>query len=247
MKAEAFVVHLARAHGRARQVERLKKTLPMPVTVIDAVDAATLTDEEIATSYRPRLHRPYYPFQLRRTEIACFLSHRLAWRAILDRGMQAGLVIEDDVDVGGRFADMLSVALAHATPRDYVRFPKLARERGRTLVKEAGLRLFEPLHPGLGMQAALVGSEAARELLAATAIFDRPVDTTVQMRWLHAARVLTTAPVTIREVAGELGGTTVQKTGKPFGEILMREFRRACYRFAARACAVRRTWSAGKS
>jgi hypothetical protein len=31
------------------------------------------------------LHRPRYPFALRAAEIGCFLSHRRAWREILDR------------------------------------------------------------------------------------------------------------------------------------------------------------------
>ncbi|WP_309083172.1 glycosyltransferase family 25 protein [Chelativorans sp.] len=234
MKVEAFIIHLARAHGRAPQVERLREALlPMPVTVIDAIDAERLSEDEIARVYRPGLHRPRYPFPLRRAEIACFLSHRTAWQTIIDRNLDAGLVVEDDVELLPNFRDVLELALANARPGDYVRFPKQARESDSQVVAEAGAsRLFLPKVLGLGMQAQLVGREAASELLAFTRKFDRPVDTTIQMRWLHGVRVLSSAPVAIREVAAKLGGTTVQGKGKPFGEILSREVSRAGYRFA---------------
>ncbi|WP_163267853.1 glycosyltransferase family 25 protein [Chelativorans alearense] len=237
MKAEAFIVHLARAHGRARQVERLRQSLPLPVTVIEAVDGQTLPEETVAKVYKPRLHRPRYPFPLRISEVACFLSHRRAWQAIVDRKLDAGLVVEDDVEIDpARFADVLNLALAHAGRGDLVRFPK--NDQGETgheaaRVQKAGL--IVPRHPGLGMQAQLVGHDAAEALLAFTREFDRPVDTLVQMNWLHGARVLTAKPVSIREVAADLGGTTVQGKAKPLTEILGREVRRARYRLAVRA------------
>ncbi|WP_159591628.1 glycosyltransferase family 25 protein [Chelativorans xinjiangense] len=237
MKAEAFIVHLARAHGRARQVERLRQSLPLPVTVIEAVDGQTLPEEKVAEVYKPRLHRPYYPFPLRISEVACFLSHREAWQAIVDRKLDAGLVVEDDVEIDpSRFADVLDLALAHAGRGDLVRFPKKARgEKGRVAAHSGSARLIAPRHPRLGMQAQIVGRDAAKVLLAFTHVFDRPVDTTVQMQWLHGVRVLSAMPVAIREVAEELGGTTVQGKGKPFAEVLAREVRRAIYRAAVRA------------
>jgi GR25 family glycosyltransferase involved in LPS biosynthesis len=234
MKVEAFVIHLSRAKGRAPQVERLKASLPMPVIVIDAVDAERLRGDEIARVYRPGLNRPRYPFPLRHTEIACFLSHRKAWQTIVERGLDAGLVVEDDVELQPDFQEVLALAFGHATPADYLRFPKQARERGKAAAAAGASSLFEPRALGLGMQAQLVGRDAASELLAFTRAFDRPVDTTIQMRWLHGVRVLSSSPVAIREVAAELGGTTIQGKDKPFTEILSREVRRAGYRFAVK-------------
>lgn len=239
MKVEAFVIHLERAHDRTSQVGRVKNSLPMPVTVIGAVDGQGLSQEEISAVYRPALHRPRYPFRLRPSEIACFLSHRKAWSAIIERGLDAGLVIEDDVEIDGdRFAAVLDLALARARRGDLVRFPKKARGEARQMAAAHAARLVAPRHPGLGMQAQLVGRGAAEALMAFTRTFDRPVDTTAQMRWLHGIRVLEAAPVAIREVAADLGGTTVQGKSKPLSEILTREFRRTVYRVSAHACNV---------
>lgn len=79
------------------------------------------------------------------------------------------------------------------------------------------------------MQMQLVGREAAIALLAATAKFDRPVDTTLQMRWLHAVRVLSARPITIREIDFDLGGTVVQGK-KTLSDKLKREVLRPYYR-----------------
>jgi GR25 family glycosyltransferase involved in LPS biosynthesis len=82
------------------------------------------------------------------------------------------------------------------------------------------------------MQAALVGREAARLLLAATETFDRPVDSTVQMQWLHGARVLSARPIVIREIDRELGGTVLQNKKMHFLEWVAHEVRRPLSRAA---------------
>ncbi len=47
MTIEALVIHLARAAARKPHVERLKAELPLPVTIVDAVDAAKLSEAEL--------------------------------------------------------------------------------------------------------------------------------------------------------------------------------------------------------
>lgn len=233
MKVEAFIIHLKRATARAPQVERLKKSLPLPVTVIDAVDGQALTSDEIAAVYRPDLYRPYYPFALRASEVACFLSHRKAWQEIVDRDLDAGLVVEDDVELDAEhFGPLLDLACETTGPGDFVRFPMKKRERGRLLAGPHTQRLFEPRHVALGMQAQLVGRDAAATLLGTTELFDRPVDTMIQMRWVHHTRILSTRPVAVRQIAAQLGGTTVQGGTKSAGEIFTREVLRVHYRVA---------------
>jgi hypothetical protein len=100
--------------------------------------------------------------------------------------------------------------------------------------------LVEPAHVGLGMQVQLVGRDAAAELLRATETFDRPVDTTIQMRWLAKIRILAVRPPSIRQIGHLLGGTIVQKKSKPLSEVLSREVKRAWYRLALRVASIGR-------
>ncbi|ATU90922.1 glycosyltransferase family 25 protein [Phyllobacterium zundukense] len=232
MKVAAFIIHLKRATKRGEHVRRLIGRLPVNAEIIDAVDALDMRDGDIDAVYARSLHSPFYPFKLRVSEVACFLSHRKAWQTIVDRNLDAGLVIEDDVDVDdAAFAVQLSQAIAVLQPADYIRFPRWPRgEKGPEIAREGAGSIIEPELPGLGMQAQLVGRDAAIALLAATERFDRPVDTTIQMRWLHPVRILSARPITIREIDFNLGGTVVQDKNKTFLDRLGREILRPYYR-----------------
>jgi GR25 family glycosyltransferase involved in LPS biosynthesis len=243
IKAEAFVIHVKRAVKRRPQVDELVSKLPLATTVIDAVDGETLDDRTIDTHYKRKLHRPYYPFELRRNEIACFLSHRLAWQTILDRGLDAGLIVEDDVQPLDKiFPPMLELALETVQPEDFIRFPYRAyTDKGERVAGEEQANLVRPKLVGLGTQMQLVGREAAAELLRVTEVFDRPVDTTIQMRWLTRMRILATKPVAIREITMQLGGSVIQhRARRKRSEVLAREVKRALYRISVRALSMAR-------
>ena len=241
MRIEAFVIHLARAEQRRPQVEALRAALPMPVHVVDAVDGRAMAPGEIASVYRPRLHRPRYPFALGAGEIGCFLSHRKAWREIVERGLDAGLIVEDDVAVDAeglrRLLDLVGTVTG---PADFVRFPQKDRgETGPVVGRgEGGSLLIEPATPAFGMVMQIVGRDAAARLLALTETFDRPVDAVLQMRWLHRMRVLSARPLVTAEISRELGGTLAQsgaETGRrSLLDTVKREIQRPLYRVAVR-------------
>jgi GR25 family glycosyltransferase involved in LPS biosynthesis len=229
LKVGAFIIHLARAEGRRAHVEAMRAALPMPTEVVDAVDGALLSDAEKAAAYSAHLHRPFYPFELSASEIGCFLSHRKAWQALLDADLDAALVIEDDVDLDpGPFADGLALASQTMGEGTLVRFPyRSYSDAGVTIARSGEIRLLLPRVVGLGMQVQLVDRIGAMRLLAATRSFDRPVDTFVQLPWLHGVRVLSVQPSGVREIGGRLGGSTVQKRS---GQRLWRNLRRAFYK-----------------
>jgi GR25 family glycosyltransferase involved in LPS biosynthesis len=223
-RVRAFIIHLERVKKRRQQVDTLLRQLPMPAEIVGAVDGLKLGRDEIDAVYRRRLHRPGYAFRLLETEIGCFLSHRKAWRAIVESDVDFGLVVEDDVAIEPRFPEVVEYVAGAAGSRDYVRFPRWERgEDGKTIHRSGDIEVLEPFLPALGMQAELIGREAARLLLAATETFDRPVDSIVQMQWLHGARVLSARPIVVREIDRELGGTVLQNKQMGFVEWMAHE------------------------
>ena len=241
VRAQAFVIHLEKAVARRPQVDVLLRALPLPACVIDAVDGRGLSESAVEAHYVPNLLRPRYPFALRRTEIGCFLSHRKAWAAICESGLEAGLIVEDDValdDPGFRRA--WALAMETMTPDDYIRFPfRSYTDKGRSVAETDGVRLLEPALPGAGMQVQLVGRAVAARLLERTVRFDRPVDSFIQMRWLTGVRTLAVQPSGIHEMGAALGGTLVQKKAKPLSEVVSRAVSRALYRSRLRMAALR--------
>lgn len=226
---KALIIHLERAKERDKQVRLLQASLPCPTFIVEAVDSHSLDDRTINRFYRKKLYRPYYPFQLSKNEIACFLSHRKAWQKIVDDRLDAGFVIEDDIALEDRFFDVFQFALTKSSPDSFIRFPFRKREVGKIVAQKNDMMLIEPLEIGLGQVAQLIGYEAAKKLLDATTVFDRPVDTTEQLYWQTGVHPLVIVPPVVREISGELGGSTI-KSRHGFFARLYREIARPLYR-----------------
>ena len=227
---DCLIIHLERSLERNSQVVKLKKYLPYRTKVIEAIDGMSC-DNDFSKSYAPRLLRPHYPFYLRSAEIATFQSHRKCWKEILDRDLEAALIIEDDVRIiDSEFTAAVKLAMKEIKMGDLIRFPIKPREKPRNRsVKRDNISIFEPILVGLGTQAQIVTYDAARRLLERTGHFDRPIDVYLQLRWRHGVRILTLWPNGVREHSSSLGGSLIGKE-RSSRDKLRRELLRPLYR-----------------
>jgi GR25 family glycosyltransferase involved in LPS biosynthesis len=232
MELKALIVHLRRASSRSCQVDRLHHDLPVVTQVIDAVDGTTLTSVEMAC-YNRKVLSPVYPFRLRNTEVACFLSHRKCWQHIVDQDLDAAIVLEDDVGLDvSTFSSALELALSVIKPGDFIRFPIKNREAdGEIISSKSYVAIRKPQKIALGMVAQIITKDAAAKLLAASETFDRPVDCFLQMNWLHRVNVLSVWPSGVSEISQTLGGSTIDHKAKSIGSKIKREFLRPIYRY----------------
>ncbi len=231
MSGKGFVIHLKRATARRPHVERLLATCPLPAEIVDAVDGGALPDEERAAVYVPDLHRPNYPFDLRAAEIGCFLSHRRCWQKIVNEDLPHALVFEDDAALDATIATgALKMAEAHIQDAGFIQLPVRPVEGNPPVVAEKdGVRLTRPTVIPLRLSGQLISRSAARELLRLTAVFDRPVDTFLQMYWLTGVRPLVVEPSGLSDCTREAGGSTISRK-KSIGERVAREAKRYWYR-----------------
>lgn len=227
----AYIIHLERATERASQVASLKASLPIPAHVLPAVDARS-AGPCLKDRYAPGCGwLPRYPFALNDTEIAVFLSHRKAWARILEDGVEAGLVLEDDIWLDPeRFPHALDLALANLGENQWIRFPQADKEtQGDTVASGDGIRVVRPRRVALGMLVQLVHRSTAARLLDLTERFDRPVDGLMQLTWETEIDTLAVQPAVVREISAELGGSTLRKR-RGVGAKLHAEVARALYR-----------------
>ncbi|MAO82233.1 MAG: glycosyl transferase [Nocardioides sp.] len=233
MSQTSFIIHLARATMRKSNVERLAGTAPGDVCVVDAVDAEGLTGGVIAEWTGKTGRFPWYPFELRKSEIACFLSHRKVWEMIVESGEPGAFVFEDDVVLdSAEFEKARGLVLRYAEPHHFIRFPCVRREApGMVIASEQDTHLFRPAVIGLGMQAQYVGRDAAARLLDTTRPFDRPVDTTLQMTWMTGQPAYSVWPSGVSEISSDIGGSMIGSRKSVF-ERGYRELARPLYRVA---------------
>jgi len=142
---KAFILHLDRAIQRKANVQALAAGLPVESEIVSAVDGARLTQAEVDQAYARRRFEPRYPFALSRTEVGVFLSHRLAWRRILDDGLAFAFIFEDDAEVDpASFVALLEFVSAERPAWDYVLMPATPIRKERRLRAEARFRSFAP-------------------------------------------------------------------------------------------------------
>ena len=228
---KAFILHLERASSRAANVRSLSASLPIESEVLAAVDGARLSAEEVEQAYARRRFRPTYPFPLTRTEVGVFLSHRAAWRRIVDDALDFAFIFEDDAQIDpSSFAALVEFVTLERQAWDYVLLPAQPIRNGTPVVSRGGLALLRPDAPPLRAIAQIVSRDAAKRLLDRTLPFDRPIDTLMQMPWVTGQPVLVASPSPVRDVSRETGGSTVQRKSMSLAERLRHEAMRPIYR-----------------
>lgn len=224
-----FIIHLARAVERRANVERLVASMPGQAEIVDAVDGQNL-DSADRDRYQRKLFEPAYPFELRLGEIGCFLSHRKLWALMLERGIDQALILEDDVAAEANLPAVVALAERHKATSPYIQLPvRPVRHEGEKLAEQDGVRLVRPPVPLLRTSGQIVSADAAAKLLAASDRFDRPVDVFLQMEWQTGVPLHAALPSGIRDIGGELGGSTIARP-KSLPERLSREWKRWNYR-----------------
>ena len=230
-KPKAFILHLERAVSRKANVQALKGALPIESEVVGAIDGALLTREELDQAYARRRFRPIYPFALTATEVGAFLSHRAAWRRILDEALDFAFIFEDDAEIEPQaFAALMAFVAAEREAWDYVLMPAKPTQGGTAVARRGELALLRPDAPPLRAIAQIVSRAAAVRLLERTLPFDRPVDTLLQMTWVTGQPLLVASPSPVRDVSLKTGGSTVQRRSMGLTERLRHEAMRPIYR-----------------
>lgn len=203
----------------------------MPIDIVHAVDGRSLSAEEVSRVYARNRHEPPYPFELQRGEIGCFLSHRKCWRRLVDEDLDAALILEDDIEVDRPVFDRaLAIARNHIDAMGYIQFQvRPVPTNAEVITADAEVRLVRPEPTPLRTSAQLVSRSAACRLLELTRLFDRPVDTYLQMHWLTGIHLTCATPSGVFDRTVESGGSTISSK-KSFSEKVLRTWKRWNYR-----------------
>jgi glycosyl transferase, family 25 len=229
---KCFIIHLQRANKRKKFVKEIINNVPIISEIINAVDGNSLSEKKINSILsNKKIYNPKYPFKLNPGEIGCFLSHREAWRRIVDQKLEAGLIIEDDVRVNPAiFNKSLNFTLKNIQKYKYIQFQVREIERKSAIIQtDNELKLLYPVPTQLRTSAQLVSFEAAVELLNKTEKIDRPVDTTLQMFWETKIKCYCVNKSGISDHTMEAGGSTLAQ--KNYSRIkLLKNIKRSVYR-----------------
>ncbi|MDN2578970.1 glycosyltransferase family 25 protein [Aquibium sp. ELW1220] len=103
-----FVISLKRAAERRKKIVSQLNEKSCAYTVIDAVDSAACEPEYLLSHVDQAAVIRNIGRPLAGPEIGCALSHRMAYKMIIDSGSHGALILEDDVTLTPKFEMALS-------------------------------------------------------------------------------------------------------------------------------------------
>lgn len=160
---QVVVINLDRTPERLETFRAQAEQLGFPFARIVAIDASEVRERRARMSVG---------------EIACFHSHRLAWRALIDSGEPWMAVFEDDVVLAPAIAPLLRTADWIPAGVDLVKFETfMARTKIAPEGTEvAGVHLHRLQATHCGSAGYVLSRRAAQWLLDRSQSFTRPVD-----------------------------------------------------------------------
>jgi glycosyl transferase family 25 len=161
---QVYLINLDRAKERLALFRRQSVALGFGFERIEAVDASSIREARGT---------------LRAAEIACFESHRAAWKRLVDSGDRWGAVFEDDVHLSPDIAPFLlddqwiPAAASIVKLETYHHHIIVSRKK----IPVAGGRKLRELCVGfVGAAGYILSREAAERLLAETVYYEFAVD-----------------------------------------------------------------------
>jgi glycosyl transferase, family 25 len=173
MTLALFYINLARRADRRHFMERQFVARRLTAERVEA-----FVPEAVPVASLARWTDPVHPRHVSPPELACTFSHRKAWRLIVDRGLPAACILEDDAWLSPAFAGMIE-ASPDLGGFEIVKIEQ--RSAPATIGRQAGallpgIGLHRPYSFAPGSCGYLISQAGARTLLARSVALDMPVD-----------------------------------------------------------------------
>lgn len=240
---QTLVINLARVPGRWAAVAALCAARGLAAERVEAVDGSVLGALDEAACH-PRAGETMRP-----GEIACFESHRAAWRRLVAGTESHAMVLEDDVFLAEEIAPWITAAAEALPALDILKLnahPRGVLMRRQPLAIVGGRRILAPVEPATDGSAYLISRRFAARALALHAGYSLPLDvalydpaTGVRLGHADPALAIQQKDADFRFLDEQAEATTIQvslaerrrrreRTGML--EAAMNELRRSCRR-----------------
>ncbi len=177
-----LIINLDRSTERLALQQAQMAALGMKFSRFAAIDASTLTDEG-SEAYWNRWERP-----MRRSERACFLSHRAVWQQVA-AGTEPVLVLEDDAVLSDKVPALLA-QLHHRHDMDHLTLETRGRRKLLRKKADTALPIRRLYLDRSGAAAYVLWPKGAQKLLHRTrnkaAIADAAICATYHLRSFQA-------------------------------------------------------------
>lgn len=196
-----FLINLDRSPHRLKDVDDSMRQLDLDYERVPAVDGRATSTAEVNAVYSHKQNVERYNYDLTQGEIACYMSHRKAWKKLLDSDHPVAIILEDDIVLSPAFADLHHAVAGIASSKyanwDIIKLAQPFKPKESTPLDAFGdFTLVDYEKPPMGACGYLISRQGAKKMLSRTPFF-RPVDVDMQWQWETGAHVLGLLPYTV--------------------------------------------------
>lgn len=189
--AFAIVISLIRAKTRREQFKPLLDHSGLDWELLDAIDGLQL--QSTPPEYHDAKVIRLLGHSLSTSEIACFLSHRLAWARCIEKN-QPCLILEDDCIFAPHFLASLSAAISNVKDWDIVRMQGLFDTQDIHIKEYSGFSFVQNIGDPLGATAYLIKPSTAHRLIKTSKDIYQPLDHFLEHQQKHGLRTIAIKP-----------------------------------------------------
>lgn len=211
MQPPIYVINLPRSQDRAQRMRQRLEDLGLSFQFIEAIDGQNLSQQERA-HYDPRPREKQGIAQLLNAEVACVLSHRKAWRALLDTQAPFALFLEDDVELHTEMPTILPKLALVMELTEHLRFYGLRRRSAMKVAPFLGQwQLAVQFSGPAGAQAYVLSRQGAERLLQHSERFIDPLDILIDLRWRTGLKSMALLPWPVSEEPVAAANSTISQ------------------------------------
>lgn len=194
---KAIVISLVRSQSRREKFKPLLDQSGLEWEILDAVDGLQM--QSTPPEYHEEKVIRLLGFPLSASEIACFLSHRLAWAKCIEIEKPV-LILEDDFILQSNFNQAVNSAISHINSWDILRLQSLTDCPCFIEFKHGNFTFVKNQGDPLGATAYLVKPTAAERLIKCSQDIYEPLDHFLEHVKKHQLKILAIKPypITIR-------------------------------------------------
>ena len=239
-----YYINLERSTQRRERLEKCLNLYGLSFKRIDAIDAENLTDECVAEYYDPKINPFGYFSYLKKSEIACFLSHRKALQEfVLNDEADFAILLEDDLEFVADPAPLINDLKLKLNWKSEPFIIKLYSARKNASIHitslAGGYSLTLPNLCPLNTSAQIFNKVGAIRFLESTQSIFMPVDVTLQFAWKIPLIVFQVQPNLVRSTSTEVGGSTISEKSMPLSiKKIKREIQRPLFRLRVWVAAI---------
>lgn len=218
-----FLINLDRSADRLARCAPLLDALGLTWERVPGIEGKKLPPEQLAAlNPHPAPHGEWFR-PLTPGEIGCFLSHLRCWQLIAERGIDCGLVLEDDFDVHDactlQVLQTLAASATGAHPWDVLKLTRLRRHARHVATLSPAGDTRTGVGPALSLYfggkgpedgtAYLVSRRGAAKLTPKREHLLRPVDFELKHHWERDLTVYSAGPDLFWQVGSEVATSVI--------------------------------------